>query len=44
MTDGRPGYWSDDDNKNCMTANKAVNNAKEIKQNAILYTVGVGLS
>ena len=44
MTDGMPGYWTKDDNKNCMTANKAVNNAKEIKPNAILYTVGVGLS
>ena len=44
MTDGMPGYWTKDNNKNCMTANKAVNNAKEIKPNAILYTVGVGLS
>ena len=44
MTDGMPGYWTSNNNKNCMTANKAVNNAKEIKPNAILYTVGVGLS
>lgn len=44
MTDGMPGYWTSNNNKNYMTANKAVNNAKEIKPNAILYTVGVGLS
>lgn len=44
MTDGMPGYWTGDDDKNCMTANKAVNNANAIKPNAILYTVGVGLS
>lgn len=44
MTDGMPGYQKGYDNLNCMTANKALNNAKEIKPNAILYTVGVGLS
>ena len=44
MTDGMPGHWTGDDDKNCMTANKAVNNANAIKPNAILYTVGVGLS
>lgn len=44
MTDGMPGYQKGYDNLNCMTANKAFNNAKEIKPNAILYTVGVGLS
>lgn len=44
MTDGMPGYSEGYDNLNCMTANKAFNNAKEIKQNAILYTVGVGLN
>lgn len=44
MTDGMPGYSEGYDNLNCMTANKAFNNAEEIKQNAILYTVGVGLN
>lgn len=44
MTDGMPGYSKGYDNLNCMTANKAFNNANEIKPNAILYTVGVGLS
>lgn len=44
MTDGMPGYQQGNSNLNCMTANKAFNNANEIKPNAILYTVGVGLS
>lgn len=44
MTDGMPGYSEGYDNLNCMTANKAFNNAEEIKPNAILYTVGVGLN
>lgn len=44
MTDGRPGYSSSDQNFNCMTANKAVINAKKIKEKAIIYTVGVGVS
>lgn len=43
MTDGLPGYWSDNDNKNCMVANNAVDNATKIKSQAVLYTVGVGL-
>ena len=48
MTDGMPGYFSDDQNYNCMVANKAVNYANKIKDSnggkAVLYTVGVGLS
>lgn len=44
MTDGMPGYQQGNSNLNCMTPNKAFNNANEIKPNAILYTVGVGLS
>ena len=51
MTDGLPGYWSrtngttnrDDDDQNCMVANNAVDNANKIKNQAVLYTVGVGL-
>lgn len=43
MTDGLPGYWSDSNNKNCMVANNAVDNATKIKSQAVLYTVGVGL-
>lgn len=43
MTDGLPGYWSDNANKNCMVANNAVDNATKIKSQAVLYTVGVGL-
>lgn len=43
MTDGLPGHWSDNDNKNCMVANNAVDNATKIKSQAVLYTVGVGL-
>lgn len=42
MTDGLPGHWSDN-NKNCMVANNAVDNATKIKSQAVLYTVGVGL-
>ena len=30
MTDGMPGYSEGYDNLNCMTANKAFNNAEEI--------------
>ena len=44
MTDGLPGYNSDSDNWNCMVANNAVNNANSIKEQATLYTVGVGLN
>lgn len=43
MTDGLPGHWPDNDNKNCMVANNAVDNATKIKSQAVLYTVGVGL-
>lgn len=43
MTDGLPGYNSND-NWNCMVANNAVNNANSIKEQATLYTVGVGLN
>lgn len=52
MTDGRPGYASKKghdytygwryDNWNCMVANNAVNYASKIKENAVMYTVGVG--
>ena len=48
MTDGMPGYFSDNQNFNYMTANKAVNYANKIKDSnngkAVLYTVGVGVS
>lgn len=44
MTDGLPGYNDDSDNWNCMVANNAVNNANSIKEQATLYTVGVGLN
>ena len=48
MTDGMPGCFSDNQNFNCMTANKAVNYANKIKDSndgkAVLYTVGVGVS
>ena len=43
MTDGLPGHNSND-NWNCMVANNAVNNANSIKEQATLYTVGVGLN
>lgn len=43
MTDGLPGHNSND-NWNCMVANNAVNNANFIKEQATLYTVGVGLN
>lgn len=43
MTDGLPGHNSND-NWNCMVANNAVNNAIFIKEQATLYTVGVGLN
>lgn len=44
MTDGLPGYQKGNDNWNCMVANNAVNNANSIKEQATLYTVGVGLN
>ena len=44
MTDGLPGYDDYSDNWNCMVANNAVNNANYIKEQATLYTVGVGLN
>ena len=44
MTDGLPGYNDDSDNWNYMVANNAVNNANSIKEQATLYTVGVGLN
>lgn len=43
MTDGLLGHNSND-NWNCMVANNAVNNANSIKEQATLYTVGVGLN
>ena len=52
MTDGRPGYASTDgyyytygsryNNWNCRVANNAVDYASKIKENAVMYTVGVG--
>lgn len=42
MTDGLPGH--NNNNWNCMVANNAVNNANSIKEQATLYTVGVGLN
>lgn len=42
MTDGLPGYNEGETNWNCMVANKAVDYATKIKENAIMYTVGVG--
>ena len=44
FTDGLPGYWDGNDNKNCMVANSAVNYANDIKANATIYTVGYNLS
>lgn len=44
MTDGLPGHQEGNDNWNCMVANNAVNNANSIKEQATLYTVGVGLN
>lgn len=43
MTYGLPGH-NNNDNWNCMVANNAVNNANSIKEQATLYTVGVGLN
>lgn len=43
MPDGLPGH-NNNDNWNCMVANNAVNNANSIKEQATLYTVGVGLN
>lgn len=43
MTAGLPGH-NNNDNWNCMVANNAVNNANSIKEQATLYTVGVGLN
>ena len=44
FTDGLPGYWDGNDNKNCMVANSAVNYANDIKAKATIYTVGYKLS
>lgn len=44
FTDGLPGYWDGNDNKNCMVANSAVNYANDIKADATIYTVGYNLS
>ena len=44
FTDGLPGHWDRNDNKNCMVANSAVNYANAIKENATIYTVGYKLS
>lgn len=44
FTDGLPGHWDGNDNKNCMVANSAVNYANAIKENATIYTVGYKLS
>ena len=44
FTDGLPGHWDWNDNKNCMVANSAVNYANAIKENATIYTVGYKLS
>ena len=44
FTDGMPGYWNNNENKNCMVANNAYNAANEIKKTAVLYTVGYSLS
>ena len=44
FTDGLPGYWDGNDNKNCMVANSAVNYANDIKVDATIYTVGYNLS
>lgn len=44
MTDGMPGYNSGETSWNCQVANNAVNNAAVIKNDAVLYTVGVGLT
>ncbi|MDO5598901.1 MAG: SpaA isopeptide-forming pilin-related protein [Lachnospiraceae bacterium] len=44
FTDGMPGYWENNDDKNCMVANNAYNAANKIKETAVLYTVGYSLS
>ena len=44
FTDGMPGYNSGNNSFNCMVANHANNEAKEIKEYAKLYTVGYKLS
>ena len=36
FTDGMPGYWNNNENKNCMVANNAYNAANEIKKTAVL--------
>lgn len=43
FTDGMPGYWPNNTSLNCMVANNAYNNAQQIKNTAILYTVGYAL-
>ena len=44
FTDGMPGYNKDNECLNCMVANKAFNEAKEIKEYAKIYTIGYKLS
>ena len=44
FTDGLPGYWDGNNNKNCMVANSAVDYANDIKADATIYTVGYNLS
>ena len=44
FTDGMPGYNSSNNSFNCMVANHANNEAKEIKEYAKLYTIGYKLS
>ena len=43
FTDGMPGYSSSSSSFNCMVANHAVNEAKNVKEIATLYTVGYNL-
>lgn len=44
FTDGMPGYRKNDNSFNCMVANNAYNAANQIKETAVLYTVGYSLS
>lgn len=44
FTDGMPGYNQGNSNLNCMVANKAYNEAQEIREYAKLYTIGYQLS
>ena len=43
FTDGMPGYWSDNNKKNCNVAKNAYTNATNIKNTATLFTVGYSL-